>query len=66
MCFIQFYFLHIFVLLLRTHFEQFGEINHYNFTSPNGGGYVFITYETIEAVDRCIANRPHRIDGRYL
>jgi len=50
----------------RTYFEQFGRINHYNFTSPNGGGFVFITYENVESVDRCIANRPHRIDGRHL
>jgi hypothetical protein len=50
----------------RAYFEQFGNINHYSFTSPNGGGLVFITYENTESVDRCLANRPHRIDGRHL
>ncbi len=50
----------------RTYFEQFGNISHYNFTTPNGRGFVFITYEDRKDVDRCIANRPHRLDGRHL
>lgn len=50
-----------------AYFEQFGNIHHYNFTSPDGtGGFVFITYENSADVDRCLANRPHRIDGRHL
>jgi len=56
----------IFQSFSRTYFEQFGTINHYNFTAPNGRGFVFITYETKADVDRCIANRPHRLDGRHL
>ncbi|CAF1155133.1 unnamed protein product [Adineta steineri] len=51
---------------LLTYFEQFGTISQYNFTSPTGGGYVFICYENSQSVDRCIANRPHRLDGRHL
>ncbi|CAF1169629.1 unnamed protein product [Adineta ricciae] len=51
---------------LLTYFEQFGPINHYSFSSPSGGGYVFITYENVESVNRCMVNRPHRVDGRYL
>lgn len=50
----------------RTYFEQFGEINHYNFLSPNNGGIVFLTYENIDMVNFCMKNRPHRLDGRHM
>ncbi|CAF3156599.1 unnamed protein product, partial [Rotaria sp. Silwood2] len=51
---------------LLTYFEQFGTIDHYNFTSPDGGGFVFITYINPKSVDRCMASRPHRLDGQHL
>ncbi|CAF0934534.1 unnamed protein product [Rotaria sordida] len=51
---------------LLTYFEQFGTIDHYSFTSPNGGGIVFITYTNPKSVDRCMTSRPHRIDGQHL
>ncbi|CAF3457158.1 unnamed protein product [Rotaria sp. Silwood1] len=51
---------------LLTYFEQFGTIDHYNFTSPDGGGYVFITYINRKSIDRCLASRPHRLDGQHL
>ncbi|UJR23002.1 hypothetical protein I4U23_026028 [Adineta vaga] len=51
---------------LLTYFEQFGTIHHYNFSSPTGGGHVFITYENVQSVDRCMTRRPHRLDGRHL
>lgn len=50
----------------RTYFEQFGTIDHYNFTSPDGGGIVFITYTDRKNVDQCMASRPHRLDGQHL
>ncbi|CAF1106945.1 unnamed protein product [Adineta steineri] len=50
---------------LLKHFEQFGTIMHYNFTSPTGG-YVFITYEDSSMVDKCMSSRPHHLDDRHL
>ncbi|UJR25901.1 hypothetical protein I4U23_007249 [Adineta vaga] len=50
---------------LLAHFEQFGKIVHYNYTSPTGG-YVFITYEKSSMVDNCISARPHYLDNRHL
>ncbi|CAF3587698.1 unnamed protein product [Rotaria socialis] len=49
-----------------THFEQFGTIDHYNFTSPDGRGFIFITYTNLQGVDRCMSSRPHRLDGQHL
>ncbi len=49
----------------RTYFQKFGNIIHYNFTSPTGG-YVFITYENPSMVNKCMTCRPHSLDGQHL
>jgi len=53
------------IIFPRTYFEKFGQIIHYNFTSPTGG-YVFISYEDPSMVDECMNSRPHILDNRRL
>ncbi|CAF0806852.1 unnamed protein product [Didymodactylos carnosus] len=48
--------------VLLNHFEQYGSIINYNFL----GGYVFITFESTEDVDKVMNNRPHNINGCNL
>lgn len=55
---------------MKTFFEQWGQVIDLivmkDPQTKKSRGFGFVTYSELEMVDRAMANRPHRIDGREV
>ena len=55
---------------MREYFSQYGKITDCVVIKEKGSerskGFGFVTYETEEEADKCMADRPHSLDGRSI